>query len=155
MDALFAQQGMKVQVVDASREEYELSCSAPLNAFIHSTCVMQEYGQDLWQCVQNGYLHPKDYGLLVETAYAWNRSGNIAQYAHVCPQDTASYWFNIIRERSINGRPTTFVTQYDLVKKVEENRLLHHMQSFAIDEQKRKIEKEKGMKLFFGFMETR
>jgi len=153
-DTFTTNTGVKIKFGEPEKDDYNLSNTLAFNIFIHSTCVMQEYGKDLWQCVLNGYMHPKDYGMLEEMSIAWNRQSSFSKFSHICDYEKKDAYYNIL-----NNDPSkpikTFVTDEKLLAEVEKNRKDHLMQKYAIDVEKRKLEKEKGFRFFFGFMHMR
>ena len=161
MAKMFANGGMKLSggtvsiAAEADKTEYSLSNTLAFNIFIHSTCTIDKYGRDLWTCVLNGYLHPKDYGMLEEMCLCWNREGSpFFKYAPICNYEKKDAYYNILKPnpfRAVN----VFVTDRQLLKKVEENRKEHFMQKYSVDVQKKELEKDKGFKFFFGFNDLR
>jgi len=100
--------------------------------------------------VLNGYMHPKDYGMLEEMCISWNRDNAISRFAKICNYEKKDAYYNILGynpRHSIN----TFVTDPALLEEVEKNRADHLMQKYSVDVQKHQLEKEKGFRFFFGF----
>ncbi|MCW3124213.1 MAG: hypothetical protein JWQ38_3705 [Flavipsychrobacter sp.] len=140
-------------VTGLAKTEWLLSNTLGFNIFIHSTCTINEYGPSLWQCVLNGYMHPKDYGMLEEMCISWNRKGTFAKHARICDYEKKQAYYNILGYSPLKTINT--FTNEALLKAVEKNRADHFMQKYSVDVEKKRLEKEKGFKFFFGFGNTR
>jgi len=152
-DAAFSEMfGGVAQDELANRTEYSLWNNAAFAIFVHNTCTWQEYEKKLWQCVLNGYLSPEDVGLLHEISVLWNRTGAYATAKKICDYPEQEAYYNILPFERMRAKQL-YVTDAGKVKVVEQNRAKLYMQKFSVDQQKKKMEKEKGMKFFFGFMD--
>ena len=134
----------------ANKEEYELRNSTVLCTFIHYTCTWKEYKELLWQAVLNGYLSPRDYGFLHETSAIWNREGLSHRLNKICDYPTPKAYYNI-NGFSPNYRLQSFVKTPDLLLEVDKNREQIMMQNYSVDLEKRRLEKDFGLRLFYGF----
>lgn len=122
-------------------EDVDLCNKTALVDFLHSPCVWLTYEEQLWTAVGNGHLHPKDHCAMEEWLV---RSRGNPNYLDTCPVVRKASYYNILFELTTED-PV-------LLAEVEQARRTHHLQSFANDRRKRRLEKEQGMVLFFGFM---
>lgn len=133
-------------------EEYDLWNSCAFVPFIHYPCSFKEFEKELWQCVLNGYVHPRDYAMISETNAFWNRDIPFSNYN--CEYDINKPYYNILSYNPFKKRQV-FVSDTAGIKIVEENRNGLHIQQYSIDEKKKKLERDNGYKFFFGFLHTR
>lgn len=132
-------------------EETELRLKCPMNIILHSQCFFQENKDLLFQAVQAGYLHPKDYGILEETSVLWFKEST-TNPAEKCklPKEPVSY--------NIFGiDPRSKIQLYDVtaegVKRADANRSKIYMQKFTIDKRKKELEEKYGFAFFFDFLD--
>ena len=130
-------------------EEYELRLKCPMNIVLHSQCFFQENKGYLFQALEAGYLHPKDYGILEERAYlAYKEQSTNTQ--ENCKRPTEMVSYNILP-----ADPTRTDNLYDVtaegVKRAEANRSKIHMQKFTVDKRKKELEEKYGFAFFFDF----
>ena len=122
-------------------EDIDLWNKAAYVDILHSPCSWQQHRDALWAAVGNGYVHPKDYCAMEEWLV---RSRGNPNYLDSCEVVRQSCYYNILFELRTDDP--------DLLKQVEKNRRDLHVQSYAVDQQKRDMEKQRGLVLFFGFM---
>lgn len=147
----FKLSGMSVNIADAPREEYSLRYTTGYNVFVHYTCTWKEYKDKLWRCVENGYLSPKEYGLLYETSVLWNRSSPTHKLNKMCDYEPEQAYFNILYKDPFKQQQT-YTDSPELLPIVEANRAKYYIQKFSVDKELKKLGKEHGFKFFFGFM---
>lgn len=111
---------------------------------LHSPCSWITYRDELWTAVGNGYLQPGDYCGLEE--WLVKSRGN-PNYLDTCTVERKPSYYNILFELRVEDA--------DGLARVEKERREHHMQTYANDLLKRRWEKERGMALFFGFLNWR
>jgi len=141
-------------VGNVTKLEYDFFNNTIFSVFIHSTCTWQDYNDKLWKCVMNGYLTPKDYGLLHETSATWNRSNTIHKLRKICDYPQQDSYYNILAFNPTHQQQS-YTSNPELIKEVEKTRAKYFMQKFSVDQQKKKLEKEQGFKFFTGFSKAR
>lgn len=122
-------------------EDIDLFNKAAFVDILHSPCSWQEHREALWAAVGNGYMHPKDYCAIEEWLV---RSRGNPNYLDSCEVIRRPCYYNILFELRTDDP--------GLLKQVEQSRRDLHVQSYAVDQQKRVLEKKYGLVLFFGFM---
>ena len=121
------------------------------SVLLHSQCSFPKFQPYLLNAVENGYLHPSEYALLKETSVLWNQDSKNPW--DDCTLQIAPAYFNIFR-----FTPTSKYQTYvdpkntELILKVEQNRAEIHMQKLSVDNEKLKLQKELGIRFFFGFL---
>ncbi len=121
-----------------------LSNNLALIPFLHYSCSKQEYSEQLWQAVLNGYLHPKEYGLIME----FSLQGNAVEKNCTYPN---AIGYNIYDNQN-PFKPQ--LTEVEIIL-MESARTEKFMQSNTVDKLKKELQAKDGMDLFFGFMDTR
>ncbi|MEO6831568.1 MAG: hypothetical protein ABI378_04685 [Chitinophagaceae bacterium] len=133
--------------------EWSLFNQTALTPFIHYTCTWELYKELLWKAVLNGYLHPKEYGMLQEMSFSWNHERKLS--INECEYKRQDAYFNILGKDVFRPTRNTYVTDSASLVKVEENRAENLMQRFDIDQKKRGLEKSEGFLFFYGFSRMR
>lgn len=129
--------------------DYMLINNTAYPPFVHYTCTFEKYSKELWAAVLNGYLHPKTYGMLQETSVAWNRNRDLS--VDKCDYPPKDCYYNIIPFNP-TSQYNTFTSDAQFFPEIETNREHIYVQKYSVDKQKAKLEKEKGFKFFFGFL---
>jgi hypothetical protein len=97
----------------------------------------------------NGYIHPKEFGILEETSIIWHQ--NAAENPNEsCEKAKYKICYNIFAKSPFE-KEHIFDNTKDGLKIVEKNRLSIYMQKYSVDLRKKKLEKEIGIKFFFDF----
>lgn len=125
-------------------DDYPLWNSAAFVSFLHYPCAFERNKEIFWTAVLNGFVHPKDYGMLEEWVIKTNGNAN---FMNDCQIQKSDYYYNINRE--------LVKTDDAALVQIERNRKEKLMQTYALDVIKKKMEQEKGFKFFFGFMKSR
>lgn len=139
--------------MDASQssEECELRLKCPMNIVLHSQCFFQQNKSLLFKAVESGYLHPKEYGILEETAFLWYKESDTN------PEEKCARPTEIISYNIMGADPTRSVQVYndteEGIKKAESNRSKIHMQKFSVDKRKKELEEKYGFAFFFDFVD--
>jgi hypothetical protein len=132
-------------------EECELRLKCPMNIVLHSQCFFQQNKRLLFKAVERGYLHPKDYGIMEETAFLWYKESNTN------PEEKCARPAEIITYNILGMDPTRKVQVYDAteagMKNAEANRAKIHMQKFSVDKRKKELEEKYGFAFFFDFVD--
>lgn len=132
-------------------EEYELRLKCPFNIILHSSCYYSEHKDLFYKAMLNGYIHPKEIGILEETAILWHNN-NENNPTENCENPKNKICYNIFGKDPRQSFQI-FDNTEDGLKEVEENRKNIYMQKYSIDQQKKVIEKEIGIKFFFDFID--
>lgn len=130
-------------------EEYELRLKCPFNIVLHSKCFYRENKSLFFQAMLNGYLHPKELGILEETSILWYQDISKNDYES-CENASYKICYNIFNKSPFDSKHIFDDTPEGL-KIVEKNRKSIFMQKYSVDLQKKKLEKEIGIKFFFDF----
>lgn len=129
-------------------EEFELRLKCPYNIILHSRCFYTEYKELFFKAMQNGFIHPKEIGILEETAIIWHQNHN--NPTEKCKKVEYKICYNIFgKEPGLTFQ--IFDNTENGLKIIEENRKKIFMQKYSVDQQKKAIEKETGIKFFFDF----
>jgi len=131
---------------DDYKQDYELLAKYALSVMIHSKCSFWKYRDALWQAVLNGYLQPKEYALLEITSLRWNQH-NDNSWDDCQPQPQKHDYFILPEEKRDAGTDSTRLAQ------AEQNRAAIYMQSYAVDEQKKLLQRETGLWFFYDFVD--
>lgn len=132
-------------------EESELRLKCPMNIVLHSQCFFQENKDYLFQALQAGYLHPKDYGILEETAYLWYKEKSTNKQ-ETCKRPAEIVSYNILPTDPARTDQTYNVTA-EGVRRAEANRVKIYMQKFTVDQRKKELEEKYGFAFFFDFVD--
>jgi len=121
------------------------------SVLLHSTCTFTKFEPLLYNAVENGFLLPSEFALLKETGIVWTKKAN--NQWDDCILIYEDSYYNILGNNPF-ARIQTFVDplNLNLIAKVEENRKAIHMQKFIVDQEKHKIQKQLGIRFFFGFV---
>lgn len=132
-------------------EEFELRLKCPMNIILHSQCFFQENKELLFQAVEAGYLHPKDYGILEETAFQWYKTpaANKQENCKI-PAEIVSY--NILGVDPARKEQVYDATEQG-ARKAEANRKKIYMQKFSVDQRKHELQDKYGFAFFFDFID--
>lgn len=133
-----------------SKTDYELLSKYALSVLIHSKCAFWKYRKQLWQAVLNGYMQPKEYGLLHETSVAWNQDGFNSW--DNCSISRQQVYYNILGYDPRRASQT-FGESAEQLKTVEANRRAICMQKYSVDLQKKKLQAETGLWFFYDFLD--
>jgi hypothetical protein len=136
---------------DIPPEEFELRLKCPYNIILHSKCFYSEHKQLFYQAMINGYIHPKEIGILEETAIIWHDNAE-ANPTETCEKPAYKICYNIFG-KDPRRKQQLFDNSERGLKKVEENRKKLYMQKYSIDQQKKLLEKNTGIKFFFDFQD--
>lgn len=129
-------------------EENELRLKCPMNIVLHSKCFFSDH-QDLFaRAMRNGYLHPKDFAILAETAVLWHHGNDDGWEACTISPDPNGY-FNVFR----GPRQATWTSTPEGLLQVERNRAAIHLQTYAAAEAKHGLEQQHGFAFFFDFVD--
>lgn len=132
-----------------SSEECELRLKCPMNIVLHSQCFFQQNKRALFKAVETGYLHPKDYAIMEETAFLWYKESDTN------PEEKCSHPAEIISYNIMGINPASKLQVYDTteegIKRAEANRSKIHMQKFSVDKRKKELEEKYGFAFFFDF----
>ncbi|WP_343633832.1 hypothetical protein [Fluviicola sp.] len=132
-------------------EESELRLKCPMNIILHSQCFFQENKELLFQAVEAGYLHPKDYGIMEEAAYLWfKKTSTNKQENCKIPAEIVSY--NILGVDPARTDQVYDVTEQG-IRKAEANRAKIYMQKFSVDRRKHELQEKYGFAFFFDFVD--
>ncbi len=130
-------------------EEFELRLKCPFNIILHSKCFFTENKKLFYQAMINGYIHPKEFGILEETSIIWHQ--NTAEHPNEsCEKAKYKICYNIF-SKSPFEKEHIFDNTNNGLKIVEKNRLKIYMQKYSVDLSKKNLEKEIGIKFFFDF----
>lgn len=131
-----------------SLEELELRLKCPYNIILHSKCFYLENKYLFFQAVLNGYLHPKELGILEERSILYFASNR--NTLETCAPPEVAIKYNIY-----GYSPMLQVQLYSNTEKgllqVERNRKEIYMQKYSVDLRKKELEKALGFKFFFDF----
>lgn len=130
-------------------EEYELRAKCPFNIVLHSSCFYRNNKDLFQQAMLNGYVHPKELGILEETAILWNKNND--NPSDICSALEGRICYNIFGNNHINPKIQTFTNTPEGLLQVEANRKAIYMQKYSVDLEKKKLESEFGFKFFFDF----
>lgn len=130
-------------------EEYELRLKCPFNIVLHSKCFYRENKALFYQAMLNGYLHPKELGILEETSIIWYQDDSNNQF-EFCEKAPYKICYNIFYKSPFDIQHI-FDDSPDGLKTVEANRKSIFMQKYSVDLEKKKLEKDTGIKFFFDF----
>lgn len=132
-------------------EECELRLKCPMDILLHSNCFFQENKQLLFQAVQAGYLHPKDYGILEESSVLWYDESS-TNPTEKCKRPTEIVSYNIFETNPL-GKVQVFDSTAEGVKRAEANRTRIFMQKYHVDRMKKSLEEKYGFAFFFDFVD--
>lgn len=135
----------------AQYEEHELRRKCPYNIILHSRCFYTEHKELFLRAMRNGYIHPKEIGILEETAILWHANDE-SNGEETCGKAVLKICYNIFN-RDSRKQHQVFDDSEAGLRTVEENRKNIFMQKYHIDVQKKKLEKEIGIKFFFDFVD--
>jgi len=121
------------------------------SVLLHSQCSFPKFQPYLLNAVENGYMTPSEYALLKETSVLWNQDSKNPW--DDCTLQIAPAYFNIFGFTP-TSKHQTYVDpkNTELILKVEQNRAEIHMQKLSVDNEKLKLQKELGIRFFFGFL---
>ncbi|MES2513785.1 MAG: hypothetical protein V4580_06545 [Bacteroidota bacterium] len=136
---------------DMPPDEFELRLKCPYNIILHSRCFYSEHKQLFYQAMLNGYIHPKEIGILEETAIIWHNDAE-TNPAETCQKPAYKICYNIFGKDPRHA-PQLFDSSEQGLKQVEENRKNIYMQKYSVDQQKKLLEKNTGIKFFFDFLD--
>lgn len=130
-------------------EEFELRAKCPFNIILHSKCFYNTHRELFILAMEHGYLHPKELGILEESAMLWHKSDQNPE--EMCEPPEIKIAYNIFGNDPRKPDINTFTKSEEGLLMVEANRKHIHLQKFSIDQLKKKSEKELGIKFFFDF----
>jgi hypothetical protein len=120
------------------------------SVLLHSRCSFPKFHPFLLKAVENGYLQPSEYALLKETSILWNQVSKNTW--DDCTVELNTAYYNILGfTPSANHQTYVDTKNTDLMMIVEQNRADIHMQKWRVDNEKIKIQKQLGIRFFFGF----
>lgn len=120
------------------------------SVLLHSHCSFPKFHTFLLKAVENGYLQPSEYALLKETSILWNQDSKNTW--DDCTVELNTAYYNILGFTPTAKNQTYVDTKNtDLMMIVEQNRAEIHMQKWSVDNEKIKIQKQLGIRFFFGF----
>lgn len=131
-----------------SPEENELRLKCPMNIVLHSRCFFTTHRPLFVQAMRNGYLHPKEFATLAETAVLWHQGEDHSPDECIVVPSPDGY-YNVFR----GPRKHTFTDTPEGLAHVERNRAAIHLQSYAVDQQKLALERAEGFAFFFDFVD--
>jgi len=134
----------------SDKSVYELRAICPFNILLHSHCFFQEHRELFFEMVKKGYLHPKEYGIMEETSIVWYEKDNNS--GEQCSQPQVKTCYNILGLDAMRSN-NCYTSTKEGLETVEINRKAIYMQSFAIDEAKKRLEKDLGIVFFFDFID--
>jgi hypothetical protein len=132
-----------------SFEEFELRRKCPYNIILHSKCFYTEHKTLFYQAMLNGYIHPKEIAILEETAILWNKN-NEQNPTETCGVAKYKICYNVFPKNPMQSNQIVD-NSVEGLKIVEMNREKIYLQKYSIDQQKKVLEKELGIKFFFDF----
>ena len=132
----------------AMQEELELRLKCPLNIVLHGNCFFQQHRALFEQALRNGTLHPKDFAILEETSVLWYKKPD-AEHESCPPPVLRSAYYNIFH----GPADRTYVNTPEGLAEVERNRAAIHLQTYAADEEKLRLERAEGFAFFFDFVD--
>jgi len=132
----------------AMQEELELRLKCPLNIVLHGNCFFQQHWALFEQALRNGTLHPKDFAILEETSVLWYKKPD-AEHESCPPPVLRSTYYNIFH----GPADRTYVNTPEGLAEVERNRAAIHLQTYAADEEKLRLERAEGFAFFFDFVD--
>jgi hypothetical protein len=133
-------------------EEYELRAKCPFNIVLHSKCFYREHKDLFLKAMMNGYVHPKEIGILEETSIIWHKNDQNPNDS--CPELPARLCYNIFGNNPMRPQLKTFSTLPEDLLIIEENRKDIFMQKYSVDLQKKQLQSELGIKFFFDFKDS-
>jgi hypothetical protein len=120
------------------------------SVLLHSRCSFPKFHPFLLKAVENGYLQPSEYALLKETSIHWNQDSKNTW--DDCTIELNTAYYNILGfTPSAKNQTYVDTKNTDLMMIVEQNRAEIHMQKLSVDNEKIKIQKQLGIRFFFGF----
>lgn len=142
---------MKLFEVDPE-QDFELRLKCPFNIVLHSKCFYTVHRELFMLAMQNGYLHPKDIGILEETAVMWNDNSDNLQ--DDCAPPAYQPLYNILGYNPLkHPAKQIFNASEEGLMVVERNRAQIHMQKYSVDVAKKEMQKTWGFKFFFDFID--
>jgi hypothetical protein len=96
-------------------------------------------------------MQPSEYALLRETSILWNQDSKNPW--DDCKLELNTAYYNIFGFDPYKKNQTYVDPKNkELILLVEQNRAAIHMQKWTIDNEKRKLQKELGIRFFYGFL---
>jgi hypothetical protein len=121
------------------------------SVLLHSHCSFPKFQPYLLNAVENGYMQPSEYALLKETSILWNQDSKNPW--DDCSLDLNTAYYNMLGYDKFKKNQTYIDPKNtELMLLVEQNRAAIHMQKWSVDNEKMKLQKELGIRFFFGFL---
>lgn len=137
---------------NSHKEDFELRLKCPYNIILHSNCFYTEHKEYFRTAMLNGYIHPKEIGILEETAILWN--WNTENEEERCERLPFKACYNIFGYNPMrDAAQQTFTDTPDGLLQVEANRAAIFMQKYSVDVQKKEWEKKTDLRFFFDFVD--
>jgi hypothetical protein len=100
---------------------------------------------------QGSVSQASEYALLKETSILWNQDSKNPW--DDCSLDLNTVYYNILGYDKFKKNQTYIDPKNtELMLLVEQNRAAIHMQKWSVDNEKMKLQKELGIRFFFGFL---
>jgi hypothetical protein len=132
-------------------EEFELRLKCPYNIILHSRCFYTDHKDLFRKAMLNGYIHPKEIGILEETAIIWYKR-ETDDPSENCKEAIYKTSYNIFGRNPMHSEQI-FDDSEEGLRIVEANRSGIFMQKYSIDQKKKLLEQETGIKFFFDFVD--
>ncbi len=110
-------------------------------SFLHYPCGFIKYKEEIWKSVLNGYLQPKVFCLLEEWTVGYKAR---MESENLCSISEGSTIYLIWKKQNAS-------TEQDF-SKIEANRKRMYVQELKVDNAKKNLEKQTGIKFFYGFL---
>jgi hypothetical protein len=137
---------------DDLEQDFELRLKCPFNIVLHSKCFYTAHRELFLNAMRNGYVHPKEIGIMEETAVMWNDKSDNPQ--DDCAPPTYQPLYNILGYNPLkHPAKQIFNASEEALMVVERNRAQIHMQKYSVDVAKKEMEKSLGFKFFFDFID--
>lgn len=141
---------MKLFEVDPE-QDFELRLKCPFNIVLHSKCFYSEHRDLFMKAMLNGYVHPKEIGILEETTIMWNDNQNANDH---CDPPLYQPQYNILGYNPLkHPAKQIFNASEEGLMVVERNRAQIHMQKYSVDVAKKEMQQSLGFKFFFDFID--